>query len=231
MIRGVASPGDLPRPQTPRELQAVIAAERSREPFLLLRDAAGEQVIHSLGRRSQLTVGRGAEHVLRLDWDDEVSRTHAELRRLGEEWVVADDGLSSNGTFVNGDRITGDRRLRDGDMIRCGRTSLAFRAPDAGAATAPPRAGAVPSVGELTATQRGVLIALCRPLAGGAATPATNPEIAREVHLSVEAVKDHMRVLFRKFGLADLPQFEKRTRLADDALRWGAVTERELRGG
>lgn len=225
----MSDPGDAPRPRTPRELQQVLAAERTAEPFLLLRGADGKQVIVDLGGESQLTVGRSEGHAVALVWDAEVSRTHAELRLLGDDWVVEDDGLSSNGTFVGGERVTGARRLRDGDVVRFGRTSVTFRAPEAGSATAPASEGGIPVVGELTATQLGVLRALCRPLVAGATTPATNPEIADEVHLSVDAVKDHLRVLFRKFELTELPQFEKRVRLADEALRWGAVTERDLR--
>jgi DNA-binding NarL/FixJ family response regulator len=65
----------------------------------------------------------------------------------------------------------------------------------------------------LTETQRKLLIALCRPVESGSATPATNPQIAAEVHLSVDAVKAHMRHLFDRFELGDLPQNEKRQQL------------------
>ena len=59
---------------------------------------------------------------LALPWDDEVSRLHAELVRMGEDWVLCDDGLSHNGTFVNGERVRGRRRLRDGDVVTVGAT-------------------------------------------------------------------------------------------------------------
>ena len=32
---------------------------------------------------------------------------HAELTRIGDDWVVCDEGLSHNGTFVNGERVRG----------------------------------------------------------------------------------------------------------------------------
>ena len=41
---------------------------------------------------------------------------------MGGDWVVCDDGLSHNGTFVNGERVRGRRRLRDGDVIAVGAT-------------------------------------------------------------------------------------------------------------
>ena len=80
----------------------------------------------------------------------------------------------------------------------------------------------------LTPTQRRILVSLCRPLRDSAfATPSTNREIAEEVFLSVDAVKAHLRVLFERFGLEDLPQNQKRARLAAVALLQGIVTARD----
>jgi hypothetical protein len=75
----------------------------------------------------------------------------------------------------------------------------------------------------LTDTQLGILAALCRPLAAGNhfATPATNQEIADEVFLSVDAVKGHLRTLYRKFGIEDLPHNRKRARLVELAIEGG----------
>ena len=56
--------------------------------------------------------------------DEEVSRLHAVIECVGSHWTVVDDGMSRNGTFVNGERITGRRRLRQGDSIRIGGTLL-----------------------------------------------------------------------------------------------------------
>ncbi len=68
-----------------------------------------------------LTVGRGSECHLRLDPDVDlqVSGRHAALRRTPEGWNILD--LSSrNGTMVNGERLTAERLLRDGDRIELG---------------------------------------------------------------------------------------------------------------
>ena len=75
----------------------------------------------------------------------------------------------------------------------------------------------------LTETQRRILAALCRPCVDGSryATPATNQEIAGEVYLSVDAVKAHLRALFRKFGVEDLPHNLKRARLVELVLEGG----------
>ena len=49
--------------------------------------------------------------------------------KIGDDWAVVDDGLSTNGTFVGGELVERRRRLRDGDVVRCGDTDLSFRAP------------------------------------------------------------------------------------------------------
>jgi len=100
-----------------------MQAERLGHPFLVYRDEAGEQQILPLGAVDRATVGRGPEVDVRLDPDPEVSRLHAELERLAGAWVLTDDGLSQNGSYLNGERVSGRRRLRDGDLLRA-RTPL-----------------------------------------------------------------------------------------------------------
>src|ERR1700755_1276071 len=80
----------------------------------------------------------------------------------------------------------------------------------------------------LPATQARILAALCRPIseADHFAAPATNQEIADQVFLSVDAVKGHLRTLYRKFGIEDLPHNQKRARLAELSLA-GAYVKRE----
>ncbi len=59
--------------------------------------------------------------------DGNTSRHHAEIRRSGSGFIVVDLG-STNGTYVNGERLTVDRRLADGDTITVGAISLRFEA-------------------------------------------------------------------------------------------------------
>lgn len=205
-----------------------MAAQRGEAPFLVLRDGEDRQVIVPLGGE-RLTVGRREGNDLALSWDEEVSRLHAELEQVGGEWTVVDDGLSRNGSWVNGERVQGRRRLRNGDELRFGDTVIAFCRP--GTDESQPTVGASPriSVADLPETRRKVLVALCRPFRDSSfATPATNQAIAAEVFLSVDAVKTHLRALFAAFGLEDLPQNEKRSRLAWEALRLGVVSPRDL---
>ena len=71
---------------------------------------------------------------------------------------------------------------------------------------------------------------LCRPFkdTAGFATPASNREIAQEVFLGVDAVKMHLRILFKRFQIGDLPQNQKRARLVECAFQWGLISERDL---
>ena len=77
----------------------------------------------------------------------------------------------------------------------------------------------------LTETQRRILTALCRPCTGESrfARPASNSEIAGEVYLSVDAVKAHLRALYKKFGVEALPHNEKRTALVEIVLDSGLL--------
>ena len=71
------------------------------------------------------TIGReGCDVVLA---DPEVSRRHAALRMTGDGPAVEDLG-SSNGTWVNGERIEGQRPIEEGDTVRFGRTEWGLRA-------------------------------------------------------------------------------------------------------
>src|SRR4030095_9734977 len=76
-------------------------------------------------------------------------------------------------------------------------------------------------VQSLSPTQLSVLQALCRPYRNRSqySTPVTNRQIADELFLGIDAVKAHMRALFRKFGVADLPQNQKRAKLVELAFR------------
>jgi pSer/pThr/pTyr-binding forkhead associated (FHA) protein len=183
-------------------------------PFLLYRDAAGEQAMLELTDGAErVTIGRRATNDLPLHWDSQVSRLHAELVRMGNYWVVCDEGLSHNGTFVNGERVRGRRRLRGGDAISVGDTLIAFCAPES--ASSVPTHGIEREAPTLTPAQRRVLAALCRPLNdSGYAAPASNQQIADELVVTVDTVKRTLTALFELFGVEDLPQNQKRAALA-----------------
>lgn len=117
-------------PPTEGRSDAESAAWRRGDPYLVYRDGHGREEVLSLPESWQrLAIGRSLNMDLVLSWDSEVSNLHAELQRLGDSWLVVDDGLSRNGSFVNGKRVEGRRRLLDGDELRFGSTVMAFRAP------------------------------------------------------------------------------------------------------
>jgi hypothetical protein len=213
------------------ELKKLLATERAGKPFLAFRDEEGLLRLFVLDHGGQAsTLGRLAETDLAIAWDGEVSGLHAELQCLGGAWTIVDDGLSTNGTFVNGQRVTGRQRLQDGDRIRVGRTVLAYSGAQTPRVVQTVSAGDQTAFGKLTDTQRRVLVALCRPYRDGGsfATPATNQQIATEVFLSVDAVKMHLRTMFGNFELNELPQNQKRAKLAECVLQFGLISQREL---
>jgi hypothetical protein len=216
---------------SPQELRERIEAERRGVPFLVYRDGDGHQQLVELRDENRRSIGRRPDNDIALVWDRGVSRVHAELERVGGEWTVTDDGLSQNGSYLNGARIVGRRRVHDGDAMRFGETIIVFSAPfERNTEPTSAQASSAPDVASLTETQRKVLIALCRPFrySGSFATPATNQAIADELFLSVDAVKTHLRVLFQKFGVGDLPQNQKRAQLVWRAFQTGVVNARDL---
>jgi pSer/pThr/pTyr-binding forkhead associated (FHA) protein len=216
---------------SPSERKKLLAVERAGDPFLAVRDGGGTlRLIVLDSDEPAKTLGRRTETDVSIPWDDEVSGLHAELQCLAGEWLILDDGLSTNGTYVNGQRVSGRLRLRNGDSIRMGRTVLAFGAAHARAAGTTTPAAKIAPLPQLTDTQRRVLIALCRPYGENPrfASPASNKQIADEVFLSVDAVKMHLRSLFQHFELGSLPQNKKRAALAESALTLGLVAERDF---
>jgi FHA domain len=211
------------------ELKELMDVERRGQAFIAYRDGEGALRFFTAREGAETsTLGRRPETGLSIGWDEEVSGLHAELQHLGGEWTIVDDGLSTNGTFVDGQRVAGRQRLRDGSRIRIGQTILAYRAAQMTGVGETVMASRKPAV-QLTDMQRSVLVALCRPYRdGGFGTPATNQDIASELFLSVDAVKMHLRTLFAKFELGDLPQNQKRATLVERALGSSAISRHEL---
>jgi pSer/pThr/pTyr-binding forkhead associated (FHA) protein len=95
----------------------------------------------------QLNIGRDSTNEITIN-DAEVSRRHARLTFQGGKYVLEDLG-STNGTFVNGQRLAGPRVLKAGEVVSFGeQIVLVFEVTtnDPGATMVSPRAAVVPSV-------------------------------------------------------------------------------------
>ena len=227
----VGGESETQRPQSAAELKAQIEMERLGVPLLVYRDSDDRQRILPIeGERGSLWIGRSGSADVALPDDGEVSGLHAQVEFVGTECTVLDDGISRNGTFVNEERVSGRRRLRDGDVIRTGRTRIVFKLPLEAAPVATVVAADALEGAGVSPAQRRVLVELCRPFKGGTsfATPATNAEIAAALHLSVDAVKTHLRALFDRFDLGGVPQSGKRVALVQRAMQSGVIAERDL---
>lgn len=115
-------PDDAPR--GPRDTAASLATPTHPTTYGRVMVHEGRNASYEIELRQPVTViGRGSDADLRLA-DQAVSRRHAEIRVGGGE-AVLNDLHSTNGTTVNGARIT-TTRLADGDEVRLGETLLIF---------------------------------------------------------------------------------------------------------
>jgi pSer/pThr/pTyr-binding forkhead associated (FHA) protein len=185
----------------------------------------GPELVPLSGDR--VTVGKDTTNDVVVSTDATVSRLHAVLERFSSGWCLRDLG-SRNGTFVNGERLFGERVLRAGDEIRLGKTRLVYRA-DEHETTFTATEGASPAP-SLTHREREVLLALCAPLLRGSlfTEPASVRDVAAELVVTEAAVRQHLLRLYIKF---DVPEGAERRRvqLANEAITRGAVTVADLR--
>ena len=203
-------------------------------PVLMYLDPTGCHRSFLLSDRGVVTLGRRPEADVCLPWDVGISRLHAELIHRAGEWLIADDGLSQNGTLVNGLPVEGRRRLRDGDLITVGRTSLTFCDPSAGSDSGD-GADVTMSLPEMSPAwtyseqQQQILRELCVPLCadGEGVRPARDAEIADALSLDERVVSLELDAVAQSFGYAELTADERRLRTALTALLSGLVDSSE----
>jgi pSer/pThr/pTyr-binding forkhead associated (FHA) protein len=88
---------------------------------------AGKAAGMSIVVEDELLIGRHADGAGRLAEDDEISRSHARLTLDGAGFCAIEDLGSTNGTFVNGMRVSNPQTLSEGDSIELGGTTLVVR--------------------------------------------------------------------------------------------------------
>ena len=107
----------------PGEAAALGLAPAQRAKLVVITSPAldtGEEVpVDSL----PVAVGRGGQNEVPLDGDEFASAQHARFESRRDGFWVEDIG-STNGTFVNGARVTTPRRLSKGDVVRVGQTDF-----------------------------------------------------------------------------------------------------------
>ena len=147
----------------PAELRDRLAAERRGAPFLVYRDGDARQVIVVLGAaRARLSLGRSPGNDVALRWDGEVSRVHAELERVGDDWVLSDDAPLAQRDVRERRAAARPAAAGSGDVLTLGGTQLGFVAPADGAVSATATSAGAAAV-VVTPAQRRVLVGALPP--------------------------------------------------------------------
>ncbi len=194
----------------------LVASSREPRAFLVVQVGGGEpgSRVVELDDGGEVTFGRSRGAIVSVK-DDDVSRLHARVRRTGDAIEVEDLG-SRNGTWVNGERIAGARRLAPGDELKMGsihavvgRTSGIRRArPVEGAEAGEARLAA--EVDRAVRYRRPVTFALVRLAGGGVidptglrpapqAGPVGSPP--RDSHSLIDAALDAIAGILRPMDL------------------------------
>ena len=122
MTTGCCNPS---RPAWPERASRYSA--RMNGEIVRLEVVAGRAIGMSILLDDELLIGRHADGAGRLADDDEISRSHARISLDRSGFCAIEDLGSTNGTFVNGLRITGPQTLSVGDTIELGGTTLVVR--------------------------------------------------------------------------------------------------------
>jgi serine/threonine-protein kinase len=202
LLTGAAAAQDTPA--APSSAEAVIpAAPAPTGPVtdcLRLRVTAGNATGSEIQVDEELVIGRQASEEGTLGQDAEISRRHARIARSGSAFAIEDLG-STNGTFVNGRRITGAEILSPGDRIQVGATTLVVQVSvpvAAGPAGEPPVAE--PAAAPDADTRSSAQTPMPDPLPAAAPPPFSlrldfDPE-AGEVTLRLDDDSDAVRLIF-----------------------------------
>lgn len=109
----------------PAEAEALREEHEPSQPrarLLVLQSPSLEQGAE-VELAAPTSIGRGSENGICIDGDDFVSSRHARFEVRPDGVWIEDEG-STNGTFVNGARVTTARQLQRGDVVRIGQTDL-----------------------------------------------------------------------------------------------------------
>ena len=111
----------------PRVRKRTVSGGENTSLTLYLRDTEHLDREFSAPLRGCVTLGRGADNVIVLDYDQSISRTHCEIyAQDNAPWIQDSD--SSGGTYVNGERVINPVPLPNGAIVRLGHVSYEVEA-------------------------------------------------------------------------------------------------------
>lgn len=177
-----------------------------RQPYVVLPRSDNRLLVAKIEVGARLVVGRSREADLSLSFDPTVSTVHASLERHLDLLTVEDLGPSTNGTFVNGTRVTARTRLNDRDVVRFASTEVFVRCPEV---SGDGRTVALPPAIDwtrLTPTERRVVAALLElwPPELRLQRAPTTAQLGTHLGLGAETVRSHFKSIYgklRDFGV------------------------------
>ena len=169
-----------PRPEPPRAERSSSGAATARQPILAVLEVSGSSrgPIHEI-TAAMVNIGRGNHNDVIIN-EESVSDSHSMVQLRNDGWYVVDLG-TTNGTFVNGTRVNGERRLHGSPVMRFGAVTAIFRPRDVAAETRKGGPGADrPQLYNTLATALppvpGAPTPAARPRSGGSAATVRAPE-------------------------------------------------------
>ena len=124
--RLVAAPPGAPGPPPPATRAAASIPTGRNVPRELAIVSPEPEKGQAFALGDEISIGRAVGCAVALPTDTFVSQVHARVFRRGDEYWVEDLG-STNGTLVNGRKLSGPAPLRKGDRLQVGRTVLELR--------------------------------------------------------------------------------------------------------
>src|SRR3954454_22477646 len=100
-----------------------------------LKITGGNAAGQDINLEQELVIGRSTPGLGSLGGDSEISRVHARVFHDPSGRLIVEDLGSTNGTFVNGNRISGQQALNPGDQLRVGQTTMSVEGGAPGATT------------------------------------------------------------------------------------------------
>lgn len=200
-------------------IERLIEAASVRDPYAIVMRGDDKIYVARIGSRARLVIGRAGDADLPLSFDPTVSSVHATLERHLNLVTIEDLGPSTNGTFVNGQRVTQRTTLRDRDVVRCAGTEIVMRCPEGGEDGR--TIAMLPTIdwSVLTPTELRVVVTLLElwPPEERLRRAPTTAVLGEAMSLGAETVRSHLKSIYAKLRQFDVePTREALAAAADD---------------